>query len=466
MDNSIIAAIDIGTTKIVAITGKRNSENKYEILGFGTVPSKGIKRGSVLNIEEAIETIRLAVEKASEISGIKLSEVYVGIAGQHIRSMPARTTVSFGSPDHEIVSADIEFLRKKVNEVSVETGEEILHVIPQSYIVDREVGIKNPVGMCGRQLEGNFHVVIGQMAAISNIRKCVNRLAIKVNDLILEPLASSSAVLTCDEKEIGVAMVDIGGGTTDLAIYHDGMIVHTAVIPFGGNAITSDIRQYFNILERQAEELKKQYGSAIYEKSQEEIIITIPGLKGRPPKELSLSKLTMITKARVEEIIHAVMFQIETSGVADKLGAGIVICGGGALLKNIRQAFSYITELDVRVGYPNEYLNSDVVEEINQPQFATAVGLIMKGYELQNTVVAKKEPFDLIKDTFPGDSQPDEKEMRKLKEKERKEREKAEKEEKKKAKLDDDDDDKEKTSFMDKIKTTVSKLFDEDDNKF
>ncbi len=451
MENSIIAAIDIGTTKIVAIAGRKNADNKFEILGFGTVPSKGIKRGAVLNIEEAIESIRAALDKAAENSGIKLSEVYVGIAGQHIRSTKARTTYTLPSVDHEISAPDLVFLKNKVLELAIDQGEEILHVIPQTFIVDSEVGIKNPVGMSGRQLEGNYHVVVAQMASVSNIKKCVNRVALKVNGLILEPLASSAAVLTNDEKEIGVALVDIGGGTTDIAVFHDGVIVHTAVIPLGGNVITSDIKQAFNILERQAEELKKQYGSALPEKSQEEIIISVPGLKGRPPKEMSLNTLSLIIKARIEEIVHAVMFQLEVSGKARKLGAGMVICGGGSLLKNVRQLFSHLTGYDVRIGYPNEYLTSDVVEEINQPQFATSVGLIMKGFEMQQTAHETKKTIEIMTGKEPEEKEEPAKPDKKQKEK--------------KKQRDEDAPEGEKVKLLDLFKTKVSKFFDDDDNE-
>ncbi|HPG72868.1 MAG TPA: cell division protein FtsA [Bacteroidales bacterium] len=445
-NSSIIAAIDIGTTKIVAIAGRKNSENTFEILGFGTVPSKGIKRGAVLNIEEAIESIKAAVDTAVNASGIKMSEVYVGIAGQHIRSTKSRTTYALPSIDHEIGHADLEFLKNKVLELGLDPGEEILHVIPQTFIVDNEIGIKNPVGMSGRQLEGNYHVVVAQIASVSNIKKCVNRMGLKVNGLVLEPLASSAAVLTGDEKEIGVALVDIGGGTTDVAIFHDGVLMHTAVIPLGGNVITSDIKQAFNILERQAEELKKQYGSAIFDKSQEEIIISIPGLKGRPPKEMSLKDLSVIIKARVEEIIHAVLFQIEVSGVSKKLGAGMVICGGGALLKNIRQLFSHISGYDVRIGYPNEYLSSELVEEINQPQFATSVGLIMRGLELQSGKNSLQKNYDLSKTIENDDNETPQKS------KENRKKEKS-------------DNAASRPSLMDKFKNSVSKFFDEDEDK-
>ncbi|HXK81284.1 MAG TPA: cell division protein FtsA [Bacteroidales bacterium] len=442
-DNSIIAAIDIGTTKIVALAGKKNDAGKFEILGFGSVPSKGIKRGVVLNIEDTVQSIKAAVEKACSPTGLRLNEVFVGIAGQHIKSTKTRSSISFESFDKEISETDIQNLTEKVYDIALEAGEEILHAIPQSFIVDSEVGIKHPVGMSGKNLEGNFHVVIGMVASANNIKKCVNRVGLAVNSLILEPIASAAAVLTEDEKEIGVVLVDIGGGTTDVAVFHDSIIQHTAVIPIGGNAITNDIKQTYTILERQAEELKKQYGSAVQEKSKEGVVISIPGLKGRKPRELPLNELSYIIQARMEEILHAIVFQIETSGCKNKLGAGIVICGGGSLLKNLRQLCSFITGMDVRIGYPNEHLESNVVDSINQPQFATSIGLIMKGYEyIEEKDVKSKQVYDkLLAETSAGDPEND-------------------------ADMEEQDEQEERPGILSKWKTKFSQLFEEDDTKF
>ncbi|NLA24226.1 MAG: cell division protein FtsA, partial [Bacteroidales bacterium] len=275
---------------------------------------------------------------------------------------------------------------------------------------------------------------------------------LKVNDLILEPLASSAAVLSNDEKEVGVALVDIGGGTSDVAVFHDGVLVHTAVIPMGGNLITSDIKSAYNILERQAEELKLQYGSAIPEKTQEGFIITIPGLKGRPPKQISLVDLNMIIKARVEEIVHAVKFQIELSQKEDQLGAGIVICGGGALLKNIRQLISHLTNYDVRIGYSTEHLSSNVVEEINQPQFATSLGLIMKAYEMQNenNNVKSKLGLQETKQEAETEQEVEEVETRKKSKRQKTKRQKQ--------------GDESSSNLIDKLKDKMSRLFEEDED--
>ena len=380
--NKYVAAIDIGTTKIVSIIGKLNENDKLEILALGRSPSKGVKRGVVLNIEETVNAIQTTVEEIQVKSGIMFSEVFVGIAGQHIRSIRNRGYINRESYEDEITKEDLEHLIKDMHRIPIDVGEEIIHVLPQSYVVDVETGVKNPVGMSGKRLEGNFHIVIGQVASAKNIEKCINRVGLKVRNLILEPLASSEAVLTDDEKEAGVALVDIGGGTTDVAVYYDETIHHTAVIPFGGNVITKDIKEGCSILSRQAEQLKIQYGSALGDIAPEDKVVTIPGISGREPKEISFKSLAYIIQSRMEEIIDAVMFEIENSGVADKLSAGIVLTGGGALLKHITQLVKYRTGLDVRVGFPKEKLESSVGEDIAQPMYSTSIGLVIKGMEI------------------------------------------------------------------------------------
>jgi cell division protein FtsA len=383
--NDFVAAIDIGTTKIVAIAGRKNANNKLEIKGWSKTVSKGVKRGVVLNIEETVNAIQITVDEVQKKTGLKLTEVFVGIAGQHIKSIRNRGYINRDSHDDEITKADIEALIRDMYRIPIDVGEEIIHVLPQSFIVDNETGVKNPVGMSGKRLEANFHIVIGQVAAAKNMEKCVNRVGLRIKDLILEPLASADAVLTEDEKEAGVALVDIGGGTTDLAVYHDGIIRHTAVIPFGGNVITKDIKEGCSILLRQAEALKVQFGSALGDVAQEDKIVSIPGISGREPKEISFKSLAYIIQSRMEEIIDAVTFEIENSGSLDKLSAGIVLTGGGAMLRHLPQLVRFKTGLDVRIGYPNEHLASDVSDEINHPMFATSVGLLLKGYEYFET---------------------------------------------------------------------------------
>jgi cell division protein FtsA len=376
-----VAAIDIGTTKIVAIVGKRNENGKIEILGLSKTPSKGVKRGVVLNIEETVTAIQTTVEDVQKRSGILFTEVFVGIAGQHIKSMKSRGYIMRDAYDDEIKKEEVFKLIEDMHKIHIDIGEEIIHVIPQNFIVDNETGVKSPIGMCGRRLEANFHIVIGQVAAAKNIEKCIRKANLTVKDMILEPLASSDAVLTEDEKEAGVVLVDIGGGTTDVAVYYDNIIRHTAVIPFGGNVVTKDIKEGCAILQRHAEQLKIQYGSALGDMAPEDKVVSIPGISGREPKEISFKSLAYIIQSRMEEIIDAVNFEIQNSGYADKLAAGVVITGGGAMLKHLTQLMKFKTAMDVRIGLPNEHLAGTAKNEINQPMYATSVGLIMRGFE-------------------------------------------------------------------------------------
>lgn len=379
--NNIVAAIDIGTTKIVSIVGKKNEKNCIDILAFSKEESRGVKRGTVMNIEDTVNAIRKTVDDVRQQTGIPFTEAFVGIAGQHVKSIRNRGYINRDSYDEEITRADIQTLVDDMFKIPIDVGEEIIHVLPQNFIVDNEHNIKNPVGMTGKRLEANFNIVIGHVASARNIEKCVSRVGVRVKDLILEPLASAEAVLTDDEKEAGVALIDIGGGTTDIAVYYDGIIRHTAVIPFGGNVVTEDIKQGCSILLRQAELLKIQFGSALGEIAPDDKVVTIPGISGREPKEITFKNLAYIIQSRMEEIIDAASFEIENSGFFDQLSAGIVLTGGGALLTHLPQLVKFRTGLDVRIGLPNEHLSGDPDDEINHPMYSTAVGLLLKAYE-------------------------------------------------------------------------------------
>jgi cell division protein FtsA len=263
-------------------------------------------------------------------------------------------------------------------------GEEIIDVIPQEYIIDNEQGIKEPVGMLGNSLEANFHIIIGQTTAAKNIYKCVTKAGLEVVDLILEPIASAQSVLSEEEKEAGVVLVDIGGGTTDIAIFQDGIIRHTAVIPFGGDVITEDVKEGCTIIRKHAEELKVKFGSSLASENRDDEIVAIPGLRGRPPKEISLKNLASIIQARMEEIVEHIYYEIKNSGYEKKLIAGIVLTGGGALLKHLPQLTEFITGMDTRIGYPNEHLAKDVPEELASPMYATSIGLVIEGMDRYN----------------------------------------------------------------------------------
>lgn len=380
-NEQLVAAIDIGTTKIVAIVGRRDGRGGIEILGLCNTPSTGVKRGVVLNIEETVNAIDAVVKELEDRTGMGLTDVFVGIAGRHIKSKMNRGYITRESAEREIGYDDIKRLTADMYRLPIDVGEEIIHVIPQTYIVDNESGINNPVGMCGRRLEANFHIVIGQIASAKNIERCINKAGMNLMSLILEPLASSAAVLTEEEKEAGVVLVDIGGGTTDVAIYYDSVIRHTAVIPFGGNMVTNDIREGCAILQKHAEDLKIKFGYAIGDIAPENKVVAIPGIAGREPKEISFKNLAYIIQSRMEEILDAVNFEIQNSGFADKLTAGVVVTGGGAMLKNLPQLVKYKTAMDVRIGLPNVHLSGKGKDEINQPMYATAVGLIMQGFD-------------------------------------------------------------------------------------
>lgn len=381
MESEIVVGLDIGTTKIATIVGRKNEYSKTEILGIGKSESIGVTRGVVANIEKTVQSIRAAVEEAEQKSGVNIRVVNVGIAGQHIKSIQHRGNIMRNSLEDEINQQDIDVLVENMYKLVMQPGEEIIHVIPQEYIVDKEQGIKDPIGMSGICLEANFHIITGQVAAAKNIHKCVSKAGLEVAELILEPLASSDAVLSEEEKEAGVVLVDIGGGTTDIAIFQDGIIRHTAVIPFGGNVITEDIKEGCTIIRSQAEALKIKFGSALASENKEEEIVSIPGLRGRDPKEISLKNLASIIQARMEEIIEHIYYEIKNSGYEKKLIAGIVLTGGGAQLKHVAQLTEFVTGMDTRIGYPNEHLAKNVSEEIASPMYATGVGLVIKAFE-------------------------------------------------------------------------------------
>ncbi len=378
--NEIAVGLDIGTTKIVAMVGKYNEYGKMEVLGVGKSKSLGVHRGVVNNITQTIQSIQQAVQEAESVSGLKIANVTVGIAGQHIRSLQHSDYITRPNADAVIDEDDIEKLCNQVHKLVMLPGEEILHVLPQEYKVDGQAEIKEPVGMYGGRLEANFHVVVGQVTSIRNIGRCVKSSGLALSDVTLEPLASANAVLSQEEKEAGVALIDIGGGTTDLAIFKDGIIRHTAVIPFGGNVITEDIKEGCSIIEKQAELLKIKFGSAWPGENKDNEIVSIPGLRGREPKEITLKNLSKIIHARVVEIVEQVFLEIKNYGHESpkkKLIAGIVLTGGGSQLKHLKQLVEYITGMDTRIGYPNEHLAGNSDAETTSPMYATAVGLVM-----------------------------------------------------------------------------------------
>lgn len=378
-DPVYIVGLDIGTTKIACIVGEKMPNGKIEIRGYAKTDSTGVKRGMVFNIEETVDAIKRAVAEASEQSKVNIRSVNVGIAGHHIKSLQHRGVLIREDADVEISDQEIDKLKQDMYKICMTPGEEIIDVIPQEYIIDDEPGIRHPKGMLGSKLEANYHVIIGQTSAAKNIVKCIERAGLVMENMILEPIASAAAVLGEDEKEAGVAIVDIGGGTTDIAVFYDSIIYHTAVIPFGGNVITEDIRQGCSIIKKHAEEIKVKFGSAVASENREDEVVSIPGIRGREPKEISFKNLASIIQARLEEIFDLVNHEIQKVNTQHKLIAGIVLTGGGAMMKHIRQLAEFKTGLEVRLGYPNEYLSNETSEELTSPMYSTGIGLVIEG---------------------------------------------------------------------------------------
>jgi len=391
MENKYIAAIDIGTTKIACLIARVNESDKCELVGMGVSESNGVWCGQVLNIGLTVKSIEEALAKAEEQAGVKVTNVSVGIAGKNIRCTQNRGFINKDRNDSEFSKEDVEQLIRDQFKTMVHPGEEIIHVLPQDFFIDKTYPTDNPVGMMGKMMEANFHLVICKIDSTNNIKKCIERVNLETNSIVLEPLASADAVLYDDEKETGVILIDIGGGTTDVAIYNNKMIIHTAVIPFGGNVITNDIKTECGILERHAESLKKQFGEAIADYADTKKLIAVPGPKGREPKEIGVNFLAHLIQSRVEEIIDGVMYEMEISGVANKKGFGIVMTGGGSQLKNLTQLVAFKTGMDVRMGYPNEYIDDNGIKNINNPMYSTAVGLLMKSLEIENNKQSKQE---------------------------------------------------------------------------
>ncbi|MEL6863248.1 MAG: cell division protein FtsA [Bacteroidota bacterium] len=396
--SEVVVAIDIGTTKVCAIAGRKNEHGKLEILGLGKVDSNGVSRGVVSNIEKTVKAISDAIAMTERQLGHSIKTVHVGIAGQHIKSLQHRGILTRDDVLTEINQKDIDRLINDMYKLVLPPGDKILHVIPQEFTVDSEQGITDPIGMSGVRLEANFHIITGQITASNNINRCVNRVGLRIADMVLEPIASAESVLSEEEKEAGIALVDIGGGTTDLTIFQEGIIRHTAVIPFGGNVITKDIKEGCTVMHQQAEKLKIKFGSAMSTEVFDNRIITIPGLKGREPREISEKNLALIIEARIEEIFDYVMWEIKRSGYERQLIGGIVLTGGGALLNHLDKMVAYHTGMSTRIGMPVEHLAHGYSERLSSPVYATSVGLLLKGIKLQEEqpVVEEKEEVEEV----------------------------------------------------------------------
>ena len=381
-DAPIIVGLDIGTTKIAAIAGRKNEYGKLAILGFGLAKSNGVQHGQVLNIDQTIKAIQEALDNCYKSNpDLEISEVYVGIAGHHIKSLQTRGDIVRQDADIEIKREEIEQLIINQRKTFIPAGDQIIDVIPQDFHVDNIQNIKDPVGYNGVKVGANFHIITGDRNAIRNINRSVDRSGLKTKDLVLQPLASASAVMSEIDMEAGVAILDIGGGTSDLAVFYEGILKHTAVIPFGGENITNDIRMGLGVLKSQAEAMKVQFGSALSDEAKTNAYITIPGLKGMPAKEISVKNLAAIIQARMSEILDLVPYHLKQGGLDSRmLNGGIILTGGGSQLKHLIQLTEYTTGLNARIGLPNEHLAPNHIEELKKPMYSTCIGLILKGY--------------------------------------------------------------------------------------
>jgi len=380
-EQPIIVGLDIGTTKVVAIAGRKNEFGKLEVLGFGRAESAGVSHGVVLNIEQCIRSIEQAIEKCLQSNpNLEVKEVYVGIAGQHIKSLQTRGDRVRANVDEEINKEDIDLLVRDQYKTYIPAGDQIIDIIPQEFTVDNTAYVIDPIGMSGVKIGANFHIITGDRNAIRNIKRCVDKANLNTRDLVLQPLASAAAVMNEEDLEAGVAIVDIGGGTTDMAVFYDGILKHTAVIPYAGVNITNDIRNGLGVLRAQAEQMKVQFGTALADEANANAYITIPGLRGLPPKEISVKNLAHIIQARMQEILDYVVYHLKQVDLDKRLYGGIILTGGGAQLKHIIQLTEYITGLGARIGYPNEHLAGGHADQLMNPMYATCIGLILRGY--------------------------------------------------------------------------------------
>ena len=382
-EQPIIVGLDIGTTKIAVIAGRKNEFGKLEILGFGKANSNGVKHGQVLNIDETIKAIRTALDNCfASNPNLDIKDVYVGIAGHHIKSLQTRGDIVRQDNEEEITHREIDQLVSDQYKTYIPAGDQIIDVIPQEFTVDNFQNIPNPIGYSGVKVGANFHIITGDKNAIRNINRSVEKSGLRTKDLVLQPLASSSAVMGQEDLEAGVAIVDIGGGTTDLAVFYEGILKHTAVIPFAGENITNDIKTGLGVLKTQAEQMKVQFGSALANEAKSNAYITIPGLRGMPAKEISVKSLANIIQARMSEIMDFVSYHLKQVGLDNKaLNGGVVLTGGGSQLKHLIQLTEYATGLPARIGFPNEHLAGGHIEELAKPTYSTCIGLILKGYD-------------------------------------------------------------------------------------
>jgi cell division protein FtsA len=374
-DRNLIVGLDIGTSKVACIVGEISPEGDIEVVGLGTHASKGLKKGVVVNLETTVQSIQRAIDEAELMAGCRINSVYAGIAGSHIMSMNSHGIVAIR--DKEVSQGDVDRVIDSARAVAIPADQKILHILPQEYVIDRQEGIKEPVGMSGIRLEARVHIVTGAVSAAQNIVKCIRRCGLEVEDIILEQLASSAAVLTDDEKDLGVCLVDIGGGTTDIAVFTDGAIRHTAVIPIAGDQVTNDIAVALRTPTQFAEEIKINHACALTQLASLEDLIEVPSLGERPIRQISRLNLAEIVEPRYEELLMLVQAELRRSGFEDLIAAGVVLCGGSARVEGLVELAEEIFHVPVRIGMPHAI--SGLNEVVRNPAYATGAGLLLFG---------------------------------------------------------------------------------------
>ena len=405
VNNNLIVGIDIGTSKVLAIVGEINEDGEIEVIGVGHHPARGLRKGVVANIESTVQSIQRAVEEAELMAGCQIYSVFAGIAGAHINSFNSHGVVAVH--DGEVTANDVERVIEAAKAMNIPNDQRILHVLPQDFIIDGQDGISEPVGMSGVRMEAKVHMITGAVSAAQNILKCIRRCGLEVDDLILEQVASSESVLTDDERDLGVCMIDIGGGTTDIAIYTDGAIRHTAVIPIAGDQVTNDIAVAFHTPTAAAEELKKKHGCTLVQLVDESQMIETPSMGGRPPRTLSRQNLAEIIEPRIEELLILIQAELRRSGFEDLIGSGIVMTGGSSRIEGMIELAEEIFHVPVRLGLPNYH--GALSEVVKNPIYATGIGLIQFGH-VNRTQIAQfqeepsqfKSVFQRMKNWFSG----------------------------------------------------------------
>jgi cell division protein FtsA len=376
-NNRLIVGLDVGTSKIAAIAAEVKPEGGFEIIGMGSHPSRGLKKGVVVNIETTVSAIQRALEEAELMADCKIREVYTGIAGSHIKSFNSQGMVAI--KDKEVVQMDIDRVIETAKAVQIPNDQQILHILNQEFIIDGQEDVREPLGMSGVRLEAKVHIVTGAVSAAQNIIKCVRRCGLEVRDLILQPLASALAVITDDEKDLGVCLIDIGGGTTDVAVFTHGAIRHTAVIPIAGDQITNDIAMALRTPTKDAEDIKQRFGCALSQLADPQEMVDVPGVGDRASRELSRKTLAEVIEPRVEELYSLVQAELRRSGYEELLSSGIIITGGSSVLQGMVELGEEIFHMPVRIGQPN--YSGGLAEVVRHPRYSTGVGLLLAGVQ-------------------------------------------------------------------------------------